>query len=244
LDYRKIRFWFQRLATDLHGLRIKAIFCFDGKPCPNKQREAAGRAERRQAAFMEFQRTGEQKALKASFTQSWGLTRACIEALDEIGVEYVVAPREADSQMAYMYHNGEAEYIYADDADLSVMGCKLIRHFNLYQGTATLYDPEKLDDTDRCADPLLQLAFQHGWCQTMQIFSCYVGNDYSNISDVGAVGAIKRILQHGVDVVEHTAALVLIERVQHISLDFGQCVLLLFQQPVCILLQMIRVFDT
>ena len=78
-----------------------------------------------------FQRTGEQKALRASFTQSWGLTRACIEALDEIGGEYVVAPREADSQKTqmayYAYHNGEADYIYADDADFSVMGCKLIK---------------------------------------------------------------------------------------------------------------------
>ena len=115
---RNIRFWYGFGSSGLRLLRIKAIFCFDGKPCPNKQREAAGRAERRQAAFMEFQRTGEQKALRASFTQSWGLTRACIEALDEIGVEYVVAPREADSQMAYMYHNGEADYVYADDADL------------------------------------------------------------------------------------------------------------------------------
>ena len=88
LDYTKIKFWFQRFAVDLHGLRIKAIFCFDGKACPNKQREAAGRAERRQTAFIEFQRTGEQDALRGSFCQSWELTRACIEALDEIGAEH------------------------------------------------------------------------------------------------------------------------------------------------------------
>ena len=57
----------------------------------------------------------------------------------------------------------------------------------------------------------MQLALQHGWCQTMQIFSCYVGNDYSNVSNVGAVGAIKRIHQYDVDVAKHTAALALIE---------------------------------
>lgn len=46
-----------------------------------------------------------------------------IDFLKHRGVKFMVAPYEADSQLAYMYHTGEIQYILTEDSDLVAYGC-------------------------------------------------------------------------------------------------------------------------
>jgi exonuclease-1 len=50
-----------------------------------------------------------------------------IDALVASGVEHMVAPFEADSQLAYMSQQGEVEYIISEDSDMLVYGCEKVK---------------------------------------------------------------------------------------------------------------------
>lgn len=48
------------------------------------------------------------------------------KALRAEGVAYVVAPYEADAQMAFLEHSGVVDGIITEDSDLLVFGCKKV----------------------------------------------------------------------------------------------------------------------
>lgn len=51
-----------------------------------------------------------------------------IDFLKHKKVDFIVAPYEADSQLAYMYHAGDINYILTEDSDLVAYGCfRIIR---------------------------------------------------------------------------------------------------------------------
>ncbi len=61
-----------------------------------------------------------------------GLVMACtvaciIQALRKADVEYLVAPYEADAQLAYMIRNGLVDAVITEDADLIPFGCHTVR---------------------------------------------------------------------------------------------------------------------
>lgn len=48
---------------------------------------------------------------------------AAMQALKHKGVKFVVAPYEADAQMAYLAINGEVDIVITEDSDLLAYGC-------------------------------------------------------------------------------------------------------------------------
>ena len=50
-----------------------------------------------------------------------------VQALVEEGVEFIVAPYEADAQMAYLAINGDVHAVISEDSDLLVYGCPRVR---------------------------------------------------------------------------------------------------------------------
>jgi exonuclease-1 len=47
-------------------------------------------------------------------------------------IKFIVAPFEADSQLAYMYHSKQIDYIMSEDSDLVAYGCNdIIRQFHM-----------------------------------------------------------------------------------------------------------------
>ena len=42
-------------------------------------------------------------------------------------MQYLVAPFEADAQLAYLNLNGFADFIITEDSDLLVYGCKQVK---------------------------------------------------------------------------------------------------------------------
>ena len=103
----------------------------------------------------------------------------------------MIAPYEADNQLAFMYHKGRIHGVVADDADFLCMGCRVIRYFNTRKGTATEYDLARASDS--CESPLVQLVAQHG-VLALRVFSNLAGNDYTGLAGLlpkGHCGAIR-----------------------------------------------------
>lgn len=58
----------------------------------------------------------------------WQCKETCgVQALKAMGVEYVVAPYEADAQMAHMALNGQVQGVITEDSDLLAYGCPKVR---------------------------------------------------------------------------------------------------------------------
>ena len=49
-----------------------------------------------------------------------------MDILNELEIEFVVAPYEADAQMAYMVQSGMADFAISEDSDLIAYGCPKI----------------------------------------------------------------------------------------------------------------------
>jgi len=65
-----------------------------------------------------------------------------MDTLKEVEVEFVVAPYEADAQMAYMVKEGIAEFAISEDSDLIAYGCpKLLMKLD-WNGKAQLWSAE------------------------------------------------------------------------------------------------------
>lgn len=56
------------------------------------------------------------------------MQEALLRALDaaEIPVQYIVAPYEADSQLAWMVRTGHLDCVLSQDTDLIPLGCPLV----------------------------------------------------------------------------------------------------------------------
>jgi hypothetical protein len=65
--------------------------------------------------------------------------------LQALGVQYIMATGEADALCAQMVLKRKAHACMSDDTDMFVHGCpRVLRHLNLMDETATLYDMSKI----------------------------------------------------------------------------------------------------
>ena len=66
-----------------------------------------------------------------------------MDILNEIEIEFVVAPYEADAQMAYMVKQGIADFAISEDSDLIAYGCpKQMMKLDFF-GNAQMYSHEE-----------------------------------------------------------------------------------------------------
>jgi exonuclease 1 len=62
-----------------------------------------------------------------------------MDILIELGVEFLVAPYEADAQMAFMVKEGIADFAISDDSDLIAYGCpRVCMKLNIF-GTTEVF---------------------------------------------------------------------------------------------------------
>ena len=80
---------------------ITVIGVFDGSASRNKAEQDAGRAATRAHAMEQFEATGHKEWLHKAMGIAWDLKKAVIHKLCEIGCDYIVAPYEADPQLAW-----------------------------------------------------------------------------------------------------------------------------------------------
>ncbi|XP_072285749.1 exonuclease 1 isoform X2 [Pyxicephalus adspersus] len=114
-----------------HG--VKPILVFDGCTLPSKKDVERSRREKRQANLQkgkQLLREGKLSEARDCFSRSVNITsemaHQVIKAARSEGVDCIVAPYEADSQLAYLNKNGFAQAIITEDSDLLAFGCKKV----------------------------------------------------------------------------------------------------------------------
>jgi len=114
--------------------RIKPILVFDGSNLPSKKvtedKRRKKRKEARELAVQLMKEGGPSDALHRAMQMSVDITppmaRAVIEAARERNMDCIIAPYEADAQMAYLNMCGLAQLVITEDSDLTMFGCDKI----------------------------------------------------------------------------------------------------------------------
>ncbi|KAI9485634.1 MAG: PIN domain-like protein [Benjaminiella poitrasii] len=112
---------------------ITPIVVFDGLPLPLKKITTDDRSQRRQDAYskgISYYAQGMYHEAKRHFQQSVTITpeiiRNVILKLKEYKIECIVAPYEADAQLAYLIKTKKADAVLSEDSDLLAYGCSKV----------------------------------------------------------------------------------------------------------------------
>uniref|UniRef100_A0A023F307 Exonuclease 1 n=2 Tax=Triatoma infestans TaxID=30076 RepID=A0A023F307_TRIIF len=112
---------------------IKPILVFDGRHLPAKAETEKVRKERRDtnrkkaAELLRADRVDEARSLiRRCVDVTHEMASALMERCHNAGVDCIVAPYEADAQLAYFSLNGVAQLVITEDSDLLLFGCKKV----------------------------------------------------------------------------------------------------------------------
>ena len=138
---------------------IVPIFIFDGKP-PIEKRNILNKRNRMKRIAethynhvknaMNLTRTPDYeqllKTLKRRFIRLQDADFERVKALMQaLGVDYIVAPGEADALCAQMVLKHKAHACLSDDTDMFVHGCpRVLRDINLFDETMTMYNMSQI----------------------------------------------------------------------------------------------------
>ena len=140
---------------------IVPVFIFDGKPPDEKRNLLNRRQHLKRVAEWKYNMVRSQmatnccrdedtthllKTLRRRFVRVCDADFERVKMLlQALGVHYIVATGEADALCAQMVLKRKAHACMSDDTDMFVYGCpRVLRHLNLLDETATLYDMSKI----------------------------------------------------------------------------------------------------
>ena len=153
-----------------HG--IIPVYVFDGKPPNLKNKTLEERKLIKKKAFdkMENAETEEEriKYLKRTVTISKEQWQQCKDLLTMMGIPFIQAPEEADSQCAYLAKNGLVDAVLTEDMDILTFGSpKIVRNLTSH----------KIETTEIILDEILN-KFELNQDQFID-FCILLGSDYS-----------------------------------------------------------------
>ncbi|KAL7861437.1 hypothetical protein SRHO_G00128780 [Serrasalmus rhombeus] len=122
-----------KFADMLLSFGVRPILVFDGRNLPSKREVEKARRERREANLQkgkQLLREGKLAEARDCFTRCVNVTPSMahevIKAARTRGVDCVVAPYEADAQLAFLNKSGIAQAVITEDSDLLAFGCKKV----------------------------------------------------------------------------------------------------------------------
>ncbi|XP_060099491.1 exonuclease 1 [Heteronotia binoei] len=122
-----------KLVDMLLSFGVKPVLVFDGCTLPSKKEVEKSRREKRQANLLkgkQLLREGKLSEARECFARSINVTHAMacevIKAARAKGIDCIVAPYEADAQLAYLNKTGIVQAIITEDSDLLAFGCKKV----------------------------------------------------------------------------------------------------------------------
>lgn len=144
-----------RLRMLLHA-GVVPVLVFDGAPLPMKApTNTARRAARDRAhelgmeALKRKDKAGAFEHFSKGVRVTHEMSRAVIKEVRKLNVEYVVAPYEADAQLAFLSNCGEVDVIFTEDSDLVVYGGKKIFYKMNRDGEGDLFVQKNLMALDK-----------------------------------------------------------------------------------------------
>ncbi|KAI9643666.1 Rad2 nuclease [Ciborinia camelliae] len=127
-----VEYCMHRVRMLLH-FGVTPYLIFDGDYLPSKAATEKDREKRRKdskSLGQELLNAGKTSQAYLEFQKAIDVTpemaRHVIDELKEMGVQYIVAPYEADAQMAYLEREGIIDGILSEDSDLLVFGAKCL----------------------------------------------------------------------------------------------------------------------
>lgn len=135
----------------LKSHNAKLVFVFDGMKLPAKQvthlERSARKAEARLLVEKYLKRgdSGEvRKYMLKCVEIKFDIIQQVIEYCKKQDIDYVIAPYEADAQLAYLQRKGLAKYIVTEDTDLILYDCDNIVYKLDTSGHCVLYHRDRL----------------------------------------------------------------------------------------------------
>ncbi|EED86926.1 exonuclease 1, partial [Thalassiosira pseudonana CCMP1335] len=109
---------------------MEILLVIDGDALPSKKEENSQRRAERDSAFekaMTAEASGDSRAARRYYAQSCSVTHKIryelMKACKLVGIAFIVAPYEADAQMARLAHTGVVDLVITEDSDILVYGC-------------------------------------------------------------------------------------------------------------------------
>lgn len=174
-----------KMITLLLRNNIKPIMVFDGLTIPLKEQTVAKRrAEKEKNKELGDKLMAEGKKEEAAKMYAKGICiqnsmmEKIFDILENLHVQYVVSPYEADAEIAYLCNEGIADIAITEDSDLLVYGCKSIlfkldiegncEHFEIESGLrkrsnwASIKDPCIKDIAGLTTEKFMELCILSG----------------------------------------------------------------------------------
>lgn len=141
----------------LRSHNVKMIFVFDGMKLPAKQVTHKERAARKHESrcmvekmLAKNDKAEARKYMLRCLDVKFDVVRQVIDYCLREKIDYIVAPYEADAQLAFLNNNNLCDFIITEDTDLILYGCKKILYKLDLQGHCLMYDKTRLS---KCLGP-------------------------------------------------------------------------------------------
>ncbi|XP_062595547.1 exonuclease 1-like isoform X2 [Saccostrea cucullata] len=132
---------------------VKPVLVFDGCHLPSKQEVEKTRREKRDVnrkkaaqLLREGRRAEARECLQRCIDISPDMALQLMNACRARGVDCIVAPYEADAQLAYLNKCGIAQVIITEDSDLLLFGCEKVLFKMDHFGNGVLIEQSRLNE--------------------------------------------------------------------------------------------------
>jgi exonuclease-1 len=132
-----VRYCVKRIRL-LQQYNVKPLIVFDGGPLPMKEQTALERRVMREThkeKGLELLKQGDINGAKESFQKAIEITKTMVYTLikvfRELNIDFIVAPYEADAQLAFLSLNNYIACIITEDSDLLAYGCAAVSALSL-----------------------------------------------------------------------------------------------------------------
>uniref|UniRef100_A0A7S1T5B9 Exonuclease 1 n=1 Tax=Compsopogon caeruleus TaxID=31354 RepID=A0A7S1T5B9_9RHOD len=170
--------YFMHRVKLLQHFGVRPVVVFDGADLPQKRKTDGDRAQRRRKNMQsgrEAMRKGDRETASLCFRRAIDVTAEMADTiaqeLKRHNVEYIVAPYEADAQLALLSLQGYIESVITEDSDLIVYGCSNILFKMNKFGEGSLYASDKLTE-------MREWSFAEFTREMFVMMSCLAGCDF------------------------------------------------------------------
>ena len=130
----------------------RVILVFDGKPLQSKfdtNKKRRARREKNREIALRLLKEGKFSVAKPFCEQALDISpemvHNVIRTARRHNIDCIVAPFEADAQLAYLAKSGICNFVVSEDGDLAVYGCQRILFKLTETGYCSLYEKEHLN---------------------------------------------------------------------------------------------------
>lgn len=149
--YNAIVKYIDQYVSVLFKNNIKLVFVFDGMKLPAKRETHMERSQRKQEArqlvekyLMRNNKSEARKHMLRCIEVRFDIIEKIIEYCITKKIDYIIAPYEADAQLAYLCNKDICQFVITEDTDLILYGCERIVYKLEPSGRCQLYQKSRL----------------------------------------------------------------------------------------------------